>query len=95
MKANQSLTDLQMGVGAAAPATVDTDQLLPHLRVALIDTLFSLLDSEGGVIPVSEVCDLLLKVHDILDKAVSKQVGKSAHILAHVFNSVSRQHHEV
>ena len=57
--------------------------------------LFPLPDSEGGIIPVSKVCDLLLKVHDILDKAVSKWVGNSAHILAHVFNSVSRQHCEV
>ena len=62
-----------------------TQQLISHLRVALVDTLSSLLDSEGGVIPVSEVCELLLKVHDILDSAV----------LAHVFNSVSRQHCEV
>ena len=39
--------------------------------------------------------DLLLQIHDILDKAVSKRVGNLAHILAHLFNSVSRQHHEV
>ena len=38
---------------------------------------------------MSEVYELLLKVHDILDKAVSKQVGNSACILAHLFNSVS------
>ena len=44
---------------------------------------------------MSEVRELLVKVHDILDNAVSKQVGNSAHILAHVFNSVSRQHCEV
>ena len=30
-----------------------------------------------------------------MDKAVSKQVGNSACILAHLFNSVSRQHWEV
>ena len=30
-----------------------------------------------------------------MDKAVSKQVGNSAHILGYLFNSVSRQHHEV
>ena len=35
--------------------------------------------------------ELLLKVHNILDSAVSKWVGNSAHILAHVFNSVCRQ----
>ena len=44
---------------------------------------------------MSEVCALLLKVHNILDNALSKRVGNSAHILAHMFNSVSRQHHEV
>ena len=66
-KADQSLSDLQMGVGAAAHATLDTEQL----TVALVDTLSSLPESEGGIIPVSEVHYLLLKVHDILDKAVS------------------------
>ena len=44
----------------------------------LVDTLSLLLNAEGGVIPVSEVCELLLMVHDILDKAVSKRVGNSA-----------------
>ena len=44
---------------------------------------------------MSEVHELLLKVQDILDSAVSKQVGYSTHILVHVFNSVCRQHHEV
>ena len=71
-KADQFLLDLQACVGAAAHATLDTEQLISHLRVGLLDTLSSLPDSEGGVVPVSEVCDLLLKVHDILDMAVSK-----------------------
>ena len=71
-KAHQSLSDLQTGVGAAAHATLATEQLISCLRVALLDTLSSLPNSEGGVIPVSEVCDLLLKVHNILDTAVSK-----------------------
>ena len=71
-KADQSLSDFQTGVGAAAYATLDTEQLICHFRVALVDTLSSLPDAEGGVIPVSEVHELLLKVHDILDKAVSK-----------------------
>ena len=44
---------------------------------------------------MSEVHELLLKFHDILDSTVSKQVGNSTCILAHVFNSVSRQDHEV
>ena len=71
------------------------EQFISHLRVALVDTLSSLPDAEGGIIPVSEVCELLLKVHDTLDKAVSKQVGNSACILAYPFTSVSRQHYEV
>ena len=31
---------------------------------------------------MSEVYKLLIKVHDIMDNAVSKQVGNSTHILA-------------
>ena len=71
-KADQSLSDLHTGVGAASHATLDTEQLISHLRVALLDTLSSLPDSEGGIIPASEVCELLLKVHNILDSAVPK-----------------------
>ena len=71
-KVDQSLSDLQTGVGAAAHGTLDIEQLISHLRVALLDILSSLPDSDGGIIPVSEVCDLLLKVNDILDMAVSK-----------------------
>ena len=71
-KTDQSLSDLQAGVGNADHAVLDTDQLISHLRVALLDTFSSLPDSEGGVVPVSEVCALLLKVPDILDMAVPK-----------------------
>ena len=70
-KADQSLSDLMTGVGAAAPATLDMEKLISCLRVALLNTLSSLPNSEGGVIPVSEVHELLLRVHDILDNAVS------------------------
>ena len=71
-KGDQSLLDFQTGVGAAAHATPDTEQLISHLLVALVDTLSSLPEAEGGVIPVSEVHKLLLWIHDILYKAVSK-----------------------
>ena len=54
-KVGQSLSDFQTGVGAAAHATLDAEQLISHLRVALLDTLSSLPNSEGGIIPVSEV----------------------------------------
>ena len=46
-KADQSLSDLQTGVGAATHATVDTEQLIAHLRISLLDTLSSLPDSES------------------------------------------------
>ena len=71
-KADQSLSDFQTGVGTTAHATLDTKQLISHLQVALVDTVSSLPKAEGDVIPVSEVCELLLRIHDILDKAVSK-----------------------
>ena len=94
-KADQSLSDFQTGIGATAHTTLDTELPISHLQVTLVDTLSSLPKAEGDVIPVSEVCELLLWIHGILDKAVSKQVGNSARILAHLFNSVSRQHHNV
>ena len=65
-KADQSLWDFQTGVGAAAHATLDTEQLISHLQVALVDTLSSLPEAEGDVIPVSEVCEVLLWIHGIL-----------------------------
>ena len=67
-----SLSDFQTGVGAAAHATLDTEELISHLQAALVDTLSTLPEAEGDVIPVSEVCELLLWIHGILDKAVSK-----------------------
>ena len=71
-KADQSLSDFQTGVGAVAHATPDTEQLISCLWVSLVDTLSMLPNAEGGVIPVPEVCEFILMVHDILDKAVSK-----------------------
>ena len=87
-KVYQSLSDVQTGLGAAAHATLDTEQHISCLQVALVDTLSSLPEAEGDVVPVSEVSELLLRIHGILDEAVSKQVGNSARILAHLFNSV-------
>ena len=47
------------------------------------------------MISASEVHELLIKIHDILDDVVSKQAGNMAHILAYLFNSASRKHCEV
>ena len=65
--ADQSLSDFQTGVGAAAHATLEMEQLISCPWVALFDTLSSLPKAEEGVIPVSEVCELLLRIHDILE----------------------------
>ena len=94
-KADQYLSDFQTDVGATAHANLDMEQLISHFQVVLVDTLSSLPEAGRGVIPVSEVCELLLRIHDILDKVVSKQVGNSARIPAYLFNSVSRQCCEV
>ena len=71
-KVDQSLSDFQTGVGAAVCATLDAEQLISCLQFALVDTFSSLPEAEGDVIPVSEVHELLLRIHGILDKAVSK-----------------------
>ena len=71
-KADQSLSEFQTGIGTATHATLDIEQLISYLRGALIDATSSLPDSEGGIITVSEVHELLIKVHDILDNALSK-----------------------
>ena len=41
-KADQSLSELQTGVGATAHATLDMEQLISHLWVSLADALSSL-----------------------------------------------------
>ena len=70
-KADQSLSDFQTGVGAAAYATLDTEQptLTSELPWLILFPLYPILRE---VFYLSEVCNLLLKVHDILDNAVSK-----------------------
>ena len=52
-------------------ATLDMEQVISHTKMALVDTLSSLQDSEGGVFSVSEVNELLTKIHDIMDDVVS------------------------
>ena len=71
-KADQSLSDFHTGIGVATHATPDTEQLISHTGVTLVNTISYLQDSEGGVISVSEVCALLTIIHDIQDNAVSK-----------------------
>ena len=63
---------MQTGIAAATHATLDTEQLISHTRTALVDTITCIQGSKGELIPVSE---LLSKIHDTLDNAVSKQAG--------------------
>ena len=78
----------------AAHATFDTEQLISCTRTALV-AIATLQDSDKGVIPVQEVLELLTMTYDILDNAAFKQVGDTGHILTSLFNSASRQYHEV
>ena len=89
-KANQSHLEFWTGISVAAYATLNMEQLISYIRSALVDTISSLHNSEGGVIPVSEVCELLINIYDILNNAMPKWVGNSAHILAR-FNSAPEQ----
>ena len=52
---DQNQSDFQTGFGAAAHATLDTEQLISCLRVAFVDTHSSLPDFEEGIIPVFKV----------------------------------------
>ena len=94
-KTHQSLSDFETGIGVVSHVALDTEQLISHIRTALVDTIASPQDSDGERIPVVEVHELLTKTHGILDNAISKQVENTACILAFLFNSASRQHHEV
>ena len=82
-KTDESLIAFQTGIGSAAHTTMDTLHLTSHTRNALVDIITTLQDIDGGVIAELEVPDLLSKMHDILDSAVSKQVGNTVHILAY------------
>ena len=91
----QSLFDFQTCIGAAAHATLDTEQLISDRRTSLVDSIASAQGFDVGVIAASEVHELLTQIHHILCSAVSKQVGNLTNILAYLFYSASRQHHEV
>ena len=72
-----------------------TGLFTPHLQTAIADTKTSLQSSKEEIFPVSEVYELLTNIHDILDGAHTKLVGKIAHILAYLINSAPKQHQEV
>ena len=45
-KVDQTISEFQTGIHAAAHAILDTEQLISYLRVAIVDTISSLPDSE-------------------------------------------------
>ena len=74
------LSDFQTGIGTAAYATLDMEQLISHTRTALVDTTTSLQGSDGGVIATLEKHELLTKIYDTFDNAVSDPFGNTTHI---------------
>ena len=65
-----SLSESQTGIGAAAHTTLETELLISYTRTVIIDTITSLHNSEGEVILVTEVHDILTKLHGILGEPV-------------------------
>ena len=73
-----------MSIAADVHVTLDTE-FISHTRTALFGTIASLEDSDGGVIPDSEMHDLLTRIHDILDNAIAKEVGNTSFIISFLF----------
>ena len=71
---------------------MDTEQPISHTRTANTDTSVCLYNSDGKVLfQFQKSMNISLsKVHNILDNAVTKQDGNTAHILAYLFNTASR-----
>ena len=80
----QRLSDIQNGIGAGAHDTLDAEHLISDTRTVLVGTL-PLCGFDGEVFPVSEVHNLLTKIHDILENTVSTLVCNTACILAYIF----------
>ena len=89
------VSDIQTGIGAPTHAPLDTEQLISHNRAAIVDTIASLQGMNGRVLPVSEIYEFLFKIYVILDNALSKYVGNTTCILAHLLYSTSKLHCEV
>ena len=58
-------------ISSAAYATLDTKKLISCTRTVLVDTTTSQQDSDGEVISVLEVHELLTIIHNILDNVLS------------------------
>ena len=83
-RTGQSLSDFQTGIGTSAYATLETQHLISDTRAALVDT--SVHGSDGRLIAASGVHLLLIRIHFILDSALSKLAANTANILAYLFN---------
>ena len=58
-KTDQSPSNFQTGIGAAAHATLSTEQLFSHTRATLVDAVASLQGYDRGFITTSKVHELL------------------------------------
>ena len=79
---DQSLSDFQAGIGAAAHATLDAEQFISGTRTVLVDTVVTVQGSGDDVIAALEVHEILSKIPDIMDNAMSKWIGNMACIFA-------------
>ena len=70
-------------------ATLAMEHDIFYCRTTIIDAISCLQASEGEIILVAGVYELLSKIQDILDRVVSKWVGNSTCILACLLNFVS------
>ena len=58
-------------------ANLYVEHLIYYMGTVIVDSSISLQDSDGEVIPVSEMDDLP-KIDNITDKAISELVGNAA-----------------
>ena len=89
---DQAVADIKQGLDSILInsikmlfATLDTEQLISCIRVAHVDTISSLQDSEGEMISNSDVYELLTKIYDVLDNDMSKWTGNTACIFSTCF----------
>ena len=91
-KTDQSLSDFQTGIGAAAYAILDTEQLILCTKLHSLSLLPSYSILIERLFQLQNFTNYLIKIHDILNNVVSNQVGNTSCILAYLYNSASMQH---
>ena len=70
-----SFPDFQTGICVAAHVTLDNRKIIYSVKTELIDTVASLQDSDRLVIPVSEVHELLTKIHCVVSDFLMNKIN--------------------